>query len=247
MSSSPSPTPQAVAAAFVEIADAGAAVPGGPEILDLLCNHCVGLFDLTATVIVLADQRDHLQVAAATVDHGRWVEQVGTGPYTPFAECVRLDGPVILSTSPAGQSSWPEFASRAHEHGITSVHLLPMHSDGTAVGAIGLLNAQPAALTAEEVDLADALLDAAAAALAQRQALDLAQVRIDQLQHALDSRVVIEQAKGALATRGSIDLARAFAALRGYARDHQMRLHQLASQVIGDQSLADQVLNHDTG
>jgi GAF domain-containing protein len=247
MSSSARPTTQAIAAAFVTLADAAAAGHSEPEILELLCSHCIGLFDITAVVIVLADQREQLQVAAATVGHGGWVHQVDTDPGAPFAECVRLDQPVSLSTSPAGQSTWPEFASRAREHGITSVHLLPVRSPAPVGGAVGLFDAQLLEFTAQDVDLAHALVDAAAAALAQRHALDQAQVRIGQLQHALDSRVVIEQAKGVLAARGGIDVEHAFGALRDYARRHQMRLDQLASKVIVDQPMADQVLNRHPG
>ncbi len=54
----------------------------------------------------------------------------------------------------------------------------------------------------------------------------------DELQHALQSRVLIEQAKGVLAERAGIDVEVAFTYLRTYARGHNRRLVQVADDVI---------------
>jgi AmiR/NasT family two-component response regulator len=56
--------------------------------------------------------------------------------------------------------------------------------------------------------------------------------RVNQLQTALDSRVVIEQAKGMLAAWHELPLERAFEVLRRGARSHQMRIHELARRVV---------------
>jgi AmiR/NasT family two-component response regulator len=57
-------------------------------------------------------------------------------------------------------------------------------------------------------------------------------VKNQQLQRALDSRVVIEQAKGVLAERYRISVDDAFALLRRSARNHRLRLHGLATAVV---------------
>ena len=49
-----------------------------------------------------------------------------------------------------------------------------------------------------------------------------------QLQTALTSRVAIEQAKGVLSERRRVSVDEAFALLRGHARDHNLRLSDLA-------------------
>ena|SRR5262245_35470933 len=63
----------------------------------------------------------------------------------------------------------------------------------------------------------------------------------EQLQTALESRIVIEQAKGVLAARHGLDVDSAFDALRRGARSHGMKLHDLAGRVVGSQTTPPQV------
>ena len=63
----------------------------------------------------------------------------------------------------------------------------------------------------------------------------------EQLQNALNSRVIIEQAKGVLAERGSIGLDAAFDRLRGYSRHHNLKLSDVGRQII-ESDLATAVL-----
>ena len=56
--------------------------------------------------------------------------------------------------------------------------------------------------------------------------------RADQLQTALDSRIVIEQAKGVFAERMGCDPEAAFSILRREARSKRLKLHELATEVV---------------
>jgi AmiR/NasT family two-component response regulator len=58
------------------------------------------------------------------------------------------------------------------------------------------------------------------------------QIVNEQLSFALNSRIVIEQAKGILAERRSLDMEQAFTLLRTYARNHNLRLIDVAQQII---------------
>jgi len=54
----------------------------------------------------------------------------------------------------------------------------------------------------------------------------------EQLQQALESRVVIEQATGMIANANHISVDQAFALLRNYARSRQARIHDVARAVV---------------
>jgi AmiR/NasT family two-component response regulator len=82
------------------------------------------------------------------------------------------------------------------------------------------------------VRIAQALTDAATIGLLQQRAMYDQHVLVEQLQAALNSRIVIEQATGILAERAGLDIELAFAALRQHARNQNLGLTDLARMVI---------------
>jgi AmiR/NasT family two-component response regulator len=56
---------------------------------------------------------------------------------------------------------------------------------------------------------------------------------VDQLQHALDNRVVIERAIGYLMARDQLDAVDAFDRLRRQARSERRKVIELASDLVG--------------
>lgn len=105
---------------------------------------------------------------------------------------------------------------------------------GSEVGSLG----------EQDLRLAQALADVATVALVHdRAAADMTLVN-RQLQSALDSRVVLEQAKGLLSYSGDLEMPLAYAALRTYARDHNIRLTDLARALVARALPAAVVLEH---
>ena len=76
--------------------------------------------------------------------------------------------------------------------------------------------------------MVQALADVATIAIIQERAISRAETLTEQLQGALNSRIVIEQAKGMIAQRHGVDVDTAFERLREHARRGQVRLADLA-------------------
>jgi AmiR/NasT family two-component response regulator len=62
-----------------------------------------------------------------------------------------------------------------------------------------------------------------------------------QLEQALESRVVIEQAKGVLAERFGVPPDEAFQLLRRGARNHRIRVHDLAARVVASRETPEEI------
>ncbi|MDQ6837333.1 MAG: GAF and ANTAR domain-containing protein [Actinomycetota bacterium] len=125
----------------------------------------------------------------------------------------------------------PRFGPKALAAGFRSVHALPMRLRGQTIGALNMFRAEEGAMGENDVIAAQALADVATIAiLAHRAAVD-AQTLNAQLTEALNTRIVIEQAKGVMSERAGLDMERAFARLRGHARNHNLRLTDVANAV----------------
>lgn len=66
--------------------------------------------------------------------------------------------------------------------------------------------------------------------------------RAEQLQHALDSRIVVEQAKGILGERIGLEMDGAFALLRYAARGAQVKIHHLAQLIVESEETPEPVV-----
>ena len=126
----------------------------------------------------------------------------------------------------------------AQELGYEAVRSFVLRHGEQTHGVIDVF--EPGGAASPPVELLGPLIEVVAAHLSRESALQLASQRMEQLQGALDSRVVIEQAKGLLAQRSGVSMEAAFASLRKYARDRNLRLHAVCAAIVtGDIDLAD--------
>ncbi len=107
-----------------------------------------------------------------------------------------------------------------------------MTFDGRAVGALNIYDDHVREWSDEDLTAALVLADIATGYLVHASELNQARRTNEQLQAALDSRVVIEQAKGLLAGERGITLDQAFAILRRHARNRNAPVHAIAQAVV---------------
>ncbi|KQX65462.1 GAF and ANTAR domain-containing protein [Streptomyces sp. Root1310] len=224
---------QLLAKTFVELADNLVADFDLIDFLRLLTDRCVGMLDASAAGVLLADRDGKLRVMAASNEHVRLLElfqlQNDEGP---CLECFRTGTPVIIPDLTREADRWPRFVTAAHRSGFEAVQALPMRLRDETVGALNLFRVAPGPFDPAGTLIAQALADVATISLLQQRSSQRSTVLNEQLQAALNSRVLIEQAKGKLAERQGIDMEEAFTALRGYARAHNRRLSDLARVFI---------------
>ena len=144
-------------------------------------------------------------------------------------------GQIVLNeTIESASTRWPLFAAAARAAGLSIASAIPLRHRDEAVGVVCVLAAGGHHMTAAQFSLTQVLARTAAMALAQRRDTQRNIVLAEQLQHALDSRVLIEQAKGAVAARLGVTPEAAFQLLRAYARQASRPLVEIAAEVIGD-------------
>ena len=132
----------------------------------------------------------------------------------------------------ADRGRWPVFVPEALSAGFRSVTAVPLRLRDDVIGGLNMFGVRPMVLTDADMRLAQAMADAATIGILQQRAVHRTSVLAEQLQLALNSRVSIEQAKGVIAERHSVSMDVAFEALRRYARDNNLKLHDVAGGVV---------------
>jgi GAF domain-containing protein len=218
--------------AFVKVADTLVADFDIIEFLDMLAEYGVELLGVSACGILLADPEGSLNLVAASTEQTRILElsqlQNDEGPcLDAYRTMTTVTGPDLTTAG----DRWPIFAPAALAAGFTAVHAMPMRLRRQALGAFNLFSAVPGALDAETIELGQALADVATIGILHERALRRQEVVTEQLQVALNSRIVIEQAKGVLAERLQLSIDDAFTTLRRYARVNNRKLAEVAGAV----------------
>ncbi|MFV2020622.1 GAF and ANTAR domain-containing protein [Micromonospora sp. LOL_023] len=232
---------------FVEMADTLVDDFDVLDLLHVLADRCVQLLGVSAAGLLVTDQRDTLQVVAASSERTRLLElfqlQTDQGP---AVDCFHTGQPVSVVDLRAAGQRWPGFAAAAAGVGFTAVHALPMRLRTEIIGTLSLFDTGPDVLDEGRIRIGQALADVATIGLLQQRAIHHRGLLTEQLQAALHSRVLIEQAKGVLAERFQIDVGEAFTMLRGNARRQHRRLSDLAQAIVdGSEQLSPERSRYD--
>jgi transcriptional regulator with GAF, ATPase, and Fis domain len=229
------PREQAVSAAFVELADTLVVDFDITDFLHTLAVRCVELLDVHAAGVMVTDQRGHLRVMASSSERAHMLELFEVeSDEGPCVECFSTGQPVSDTDLRLADARWTRFSNRAGEAGFAAVHAVPMRLRDEVIGVLNLFAIQSGSLTDADAVLGRALANVTTIGLLQQRAVHHRDMVAEQLQGALNSRVVIEQAKGVLFERLKLDMHDAFGTLRSYARRTNRRLSDVARDVIDD-------------
>jgi len=127
---------------------------------------------------------------------------------------------------------WPEFSASATRLSLAGVAAIPMRLDGQTIGALNLYSPEPRAWSDEDMAVAGALADVATSYVVNASKLRQQQQLSEQLQGALESRIVIEQAKGITAYKNGVSIDEAYQLIRRHARNNNASLRVVAEAIV---------------
>jgi GAF domain-containing protein len=230
---------QRLASIFVEVADTLVEEFDLIDFLHMLTDRTADLVGAAAVGLMLADGRGNLEFMAGSNENVKLLElfqlQTREGP---CLEAYRTGQAVINVDLSAAIARWPGFAPRATASGFQSVHAFPLRLRSQAIGALNVFgDTKGGGFHGADVPIVQSLADMAAIALLQERVLRRGEALTEQLQGALNSRIVIEQAKGAVAYANGVNVDEAFTRIRNYARNHNRKLTDVAQALVNDRTV----------
>jgi GAF domain-containing protein len=132
----------------------------------------------------------------------------------------------------ARDDRWNGYPARALAHGVSAVHATPLIVRGDAIGALNLYGRRPHAFDTDSTELAAQLAQLATIAITGALRTYGSVTLTDQLRTALNTRSVIDQAIGILIATQHCTPDQALAALRGTSQNRNIRLNDVARDLV---------------
>jgi GAF domain-containing protein len=142
-------------------------------------------------------------------------------------------GEVVRVTDVRLESArWPHYSATATALGLAGVAGIPMRDGDEVIGALNIYSREPREWSDEDIAVAVLLADLATSYVLNASKLHDQEQLSEQLQGALDSRVVIEQAKGITSHQKSVSVDQAYQLMRGHARSNNTSLRVVAEAIV---------------
>jgi GAF domain-containing protein len=196
----------------------------------VLATHRLFAVDGAGLMLVDPDQLlRNVAVSDRRVDHLEELQvRHGEGPCVDAFEAKTL----VDAEDLARERRWPSFSPAAVERGLRAVLASPIPYNRHAIGVVAVFSARAHPWSPEGELALITFTDLAALCIANTMQREQRGELAEQLQRALDARVVIEQAKGALMAREGLSERDAFERLRTQARRQRRRVADLAAEVV---------------
>ncbi len=193
-------------------------------------NAVHDVFGYSGAGIMFITESGHLAYVAASDEGGRQLEEAqaaaGQGPCYDSYVYARE----IVSDDLRTDDRWPALRLPA---GVRAVAGIPILLSGSPVGTLNVYRDEPAEWDDSDIRALSGYSGLIAEILAAALAAQDRGAVADQLQYALDYRVVIERAVGYLMGAHGLTAATAFNMLRRQARDTRRRVADVAAEVLG--------------
>lgn len=202
------------------------------SMLEELTRRVTAVLGLHGSGVCLADGDQlafDLGLGGAATEMEKVQEETQTGP---CVAAFRSGKVVSVPDLSAEAERWPAYCAAAERVGIRAVASIPMRLGARQVGVLDLYADEVRPWDEGDRAAAVVMADMATAFLINASAHQQQVQLTEQLQSALDSRVLVEQAKGMLAARHDITPDEAFDRLRRHARRRGAAVHAVAEAVV---------------
>ena len=204
--------------------------PSTTETLERVLDYALQAVDCDFAGVIFLHKRSRIETVAATDPLIEKVDQVqldiGQGPDVDTLQN-RLS---VIVDDTHTETRWPEWAALVAETGIRSMLGVRLYTSDELLGTLNLYSRQPQKFDVDDQAVAHVLARHAAVAIATAR-------KQENLWQAVDARKIIGQAQGILMERYDLDSERAFAVLIRYSQDNNIKLREVARQLVETRSL----------
>jgi len=130
------------------------------------------------------------------------------------------------------EERWPDFTAAAAGWGFLSVLSIPLSLESPSRAALNLYSLRPNAFQGAGTERAEAFAEQASKGLQLALKMARLQDTRDELRAAMESRTVIDLATGAIMARNKCSQRAAFKVLLRASNTRNIKLHDVASQVV---------------
>ncbi len=197
-----------------------------------LTESVTAVLDLSGSGVTMAEEgrlRFVTAVGEASSELERSQEKWQAGPCRDAFDT----GEVVRVTDVRDESTrWPDFSETATRLNVAGVAGIPMRLADQIIGALNLYAPEPRIWSDADIAVARVLADVATSYVVNASKLRQQEQLSEQLQEALESRVVIEQAKGITAQQHAVSIEQAYERMRRHARTNNASLRMVAEAIV---------------
>jgi ANTAR domain len=195
------------------------------------------LFLVAGVALALVDEYGELLGAVAAGDLAQALEDAAHQLWSGPSLEVLAGGAPVHTTNLGDPERWPALAGLPALAGVHSLVCVPVEGAEGPMGTLTAVRRPDRPWPAQEVEGLLAYAGVVGSLVRAAAESERTARVIDQLEHALEHRVVIEQAKGILMEREQVDPAGAFDRLRKAARARRRRVSEVAAEVVAGHDL----------
>ena len=202
------------------------------QFLDHIAVLAAGFTSPPSSCGITLRRNGEVSTVAASGDLARHADEIQYGHgQGPCLHAMRT-GEFVHMTDLATDTRWNAYRINAVAQGVRSSISVPLIVDDQPVGALNIYTETHRDFDADDIRTARAFATQAAAALTLVMRYSEQLVLEEQLRNALASRAVIDQALGIIMGQQHCDADAAFAVLRRASQDRNVKLADVAAQMI---------------